>query len=245
MGGGREIQHLGRFDAALGVVGRARQASSSGRPAQSRKRGTDLAPAGEPAAERGAGNPAASSGLVRSGGRFEPVSAFEFVRAHQGQYVIARMCLMMGVSTSGYYAWQQRLPGRRAQQNEVLSRGIGGTHAESRQTSCTESPHSGSRFSDSSGSRKRPFLTSAPDCRRGTWSRWSLKSLQAGDMPALGSPGCPQIVLISNLFDVSSIQSIRRLLGGPNCSKSFTELSRTPARKPSANTSSATTTRPR
>ena len=44
------------------------------------------------------------------------------------------MCRVLGVSTSGYYAWRQRLPSRRARQNEVLSRRIGVIHAESRQT---------------------------------------------------------------------------------------------------------------
>ena len=48
--------------------------------------------AGEQAAEAGAGDPVKSSGLVRSGDRFDPVRVFGFVRAHQGRYPIARMC---------------------------------------------------------------------------------------------------------------------------------------------------------
>ena len=63
-----------------------------------------------------------------------PVTVFEFVRANQGRYRIARMCRLLGVSTSGYYAWRVRSPSRRAQQNKELSRRIAAIHAESRQT---------------------------------------------------------------------------------------------------------------
>ena len=44
------------------------------------------------------------------------------------------MCRLLGVSTSGYYAWRVRSPSRRAQQNKELSRRIAAIHAESRQT---------------------------------------------------------------------------------------------------------------
>ena len=59
---------------------------------------------------------------------------FEFVRAHQGHYPIACLCRVLGVSTSGYYAWRQRPPSRRAQEREALGRRIAAIHAESRQT---------------------------------------------------------------------------------------------------------------
>ncbi len=68
------------------------------------------------------------------GDRFDPVRVFEFVRAQQGQYPIALMCRVLGVSTSGYYAWLQRSPSRRARENEALSRRITKIHADSRQT---------------------------------------------------------------------------------------------------------------
>ena len=44
------------------------------------------------------------------------------------------MCRVLGVSTSGYYAWRQRSPSRRAQEREALSRRIAAIHVESRQT---------------------------------------------------------------------------------------------------------------
>ncbi len=46
---------------------------------------------------------------------------------------IARMCRVLGVSPSGYYAWRGRPPSRRARENEALSRRITAIHAESRE----------------------------------------------------------------------------------------------------------------
>ena len=44
------------------------------------------------------------------------------------------MCRVPGVSASGYYAWRRREPGRRARENERLSRSIERIHADSRGT---------------------------------------------------------------------------------------------------------------
>ena len=56
------------------------------------------------------------------------------MKAHRACYPIAMLCRVLGVSTNGYYAWRQRLPSRRAQENEQLSRRIGCIHAASRGT---------------------------------------------------------------------------------------------------------------
>ncbi len=73
-------------------------------------------------------------GLVRLGDRFDAPRVFEFIRANQAQYPIACMCRVLGVSTSGYYAWCQRPPSRRALEAEKLSQQIAEVHAKSRQT---------------------------------------------------------------------------------------------------------------
>jgi transposase-like protein len=69
-----------------------------------------------------------SRGLVRSGDRKDPVRIFEFVSAHQAQHRVATMCRVLGVSTSGYYAWRKRPASRRAQEDGVLLRRIRTIH---------------------------------------------------------------------------------------------------------------------
>ena len=49
-------------------------------------------------------------------------------------YPIATMCRVLGVSTSGYYAWQQREPSARARSNKALLERIRAIHAKSRET---------------------------------------------------------------------------------------------------------------
>jgi putative transposase len=73
-------------------------------------------------------------GLVRQGDHVEPVQGFEFVKAHRADHPIATMCRVLGVSTSGYDAWQHRAPSARAQQDAVLTLKIHTSHIESRGT---------------------------------------------------------------------------------------------------------------
>jgi putative transposase len=56
------------------------------------------------------------------------------VKAHRAEHCIATMCRVLGVSASGYYAWQRRAPSARAQQNAELTMKIHTIHIESRGT---------------------------------------------------------------------------------------------------------------
>jgi putative transposase len=56
------------------------------------------------------------------------------VRANQAVYPVATMCRMLGVSSSGYYAWQGRGPCARARKDEVLTVHIQTIHKRSRGT---------------------------------------------------------------------------------------------------------------
>ena len=51
---------------------------------------------------------------------------------HQASYPIATMCKLLGVSSSGYYAWVQRPPSRRAETDETLIAEIRAAHRASR-----------------------------------------------------------------------------------------------------------------
>ena len=56
------------------------------------------------------------------------------MKGHQAAHPIATMCRVLGVSPSGYYAWQQRAPSARAQQDAELTMKLHTIHLESRGT---------------------------------------------------------------------------------------------------------------
>jgi putative transposase len=56
------------------------------------------------------------------------------VRAHQASYRVVRMCRLLGVSASGYYAWCRRPAGARARADAALGAQIRAIHAWSRGT---------------------------------------------------------------------------------------------------------------
>ena len=43
-----------------------------------------------------------------------------FMAAHEGEYAVKRMCKVLRVQRSGYYAWRKRKPSTREQANQVL-----------------------------------------------------------------------------------------------------------------------------
>lgn len=59
---------------------------------------------------------------------------YAFIAAHAAEYGVQRMCRVLGVARSGYYAWRRRKPSSRAQANQALSEQIRSTFRASRQT---------------------------------------------------------------------------------------------------------------
>jgi len=59
---------------------------------------------------------------------------YEFMAAHEGAYGIQRMCQVLRVGRSGYYAWRKRPKSQRAQANQELLVKIKQVHQASRQT---------------------------------------------------------------------------------------------------------------
>jgi transposase InsO family protein len=59
---------------------------------------------------------------------------FEFVEREKANHAIALLCRVLGVSSSGYYAWRTRRPSRRAQEDCALIDRIMTIHERSRAT---------------------------------------------------------------------------------------------------------------
>jgi len=59
---------------------------------------------------------------------------FEFVEREKANHARAVLCRVLGVSTSGYYAWRTREPSARVRANVTLTEQIVAIHAQSRHT---------------------------------------------------------------------------------------------------------------
>ena len=81
--------------------------------------------------------------------------AFEFVEREKAVHAIATMCRVLGVSPSGYHAWRQRPPSRRARADAALSEKIGEIHVSSRWTYGSPRIHAELREEGLRCSRKR------------------------------------------------------------------------------------------
>ena len=59
---------------------------------------------------------------------------YMFIADHREQYPVGLMCRVLGVSRSGYYAWRNREPGPRQQENKALLEQIRSIFKCSRET---------------------------------------------------------------------------------------------------------------
>jgi putative transposase len=59
---------------------------------------------------------------------------YTFMAAHERQFQVKRMCYVLGVPRSGYYAWRHRSPSTRTQANQALLALIQAEHQTSRKT---------------------------------------------------------------------------------------------------------------
>lgn len=59
---------------------------------------------------------------------------FEFIRADKGNYPVVTMCDVLCVSSSGFYAWEQRKPSDQRKRKASLTLKVKATYEESRET---------------------------------------------------------------------------------------------------------------
>lgn len=59
---------------------------------------------------------------------------YRFIQRHAGEHRVTALCVVLGVSRAGYYAWLRRRPSRRQQANEFLRGLIRLVHERSRQS---------------------------------------------------------------------------------------------------------------
>jgi putative transposase len=59
---------------------------------------------------------------------------YTFIAANTEEFKVKRMCRVLEVQRSGYYAWRKRTPGTREQANQALLVLIKAEHQASRKT---------------------------------------------------------------------------------------------------------------
>jgi putative transposase len=62
------------------------------------------------------------------------VSRYRFIEAEKAGHSVVRLCRLLRVSPSGYYAWRKRAPSGRATANATLIERIRTVHEQSRGT---------------------------------------------------------------------------------------------------------------
>jgi putative transposase len=72
--------------------------------------------------------------VVRAGERRDSTAAFEYVRQQAYQFPIALLCRVLGISRSGFYAWDRRAPSTRNSQDQALCGRIKEIHVASHGT---------------------------------------------------------------------------------------------------------------
>ncbi|MEW6724898.1 MAG: IS3 family transposase [Bacillota bacterium] len=74
-----------------------------------------------------------AGGLFHEGER-DPVSRYQFIEAEKAHHSVSLMCRILKVSRAGYYAWRERGPSHRTQEDAALTERIRSIHRASRGT---------------------------------------------------------------------------------------------------------------
>jgi putative transposase len=60
--------------------------------------------------------------------------SYQFIRQHEQAYSVERMCILLGLGRSSYYAWKKHKPSQREKENQALIEHIRRIHKLSRKT---------------------------------------------------------------------------------------------------------------
>jgi transposase InsO family protein len=80
---------------------------------------------------------------------------YQFIEDYRDEFPVTRMCTVLQVSASGYYAWRKRPTSQREQDNEKLVERIKAIHAESRETYGSPRVHAALIAQDITCNKKR------------------------------------------------------------------------------------------
>jgi putative transposase len=110
------------------------------------------------------------------------VSVFRFIATRKAEHSVKTLCRVLGVSRSGFHAWERRAPSDRDLADEWLGEQIRAIHAESRQTYGARRVHAALRHRGVRVGRKRVerLMRTAQAFRAGA------EALPAHDDPGAG-----------------------------------------------------------
>lgn len=81
--------------------------------------------------------------------------SYRFIRQHEQAYSVGRMCKLLRICRSSYYAWKKRKPSQREQENQALIEHIRRIHKLSRKTYGSPRVYAQLRKQGLTGSKKR------------------------------------------------------------------------------------------
>lgn len=120
------------------------------------------------------------------------MSRFRFIAAEKARYPVTRLCRALGVSLSGFYAWQQRAPSARSQQDAQLLERIRTVHAASQCTYGAPRVHAELRATGTAIGRKRVARLTRAAALAGRCPRRFRRTTLAADRPAAQPPDLVQ-----------------------------------------------------
>lgn len=102
------------------------------------------------------------------------------MKAHQAEYPVTKLCRVLGLSTSGFYAWRGRAPSARGRSDEQLAVRVAEIHEASRGTYGVPRVHAELRAEGIRVGRKRVARLMRQRSLHGVSRRRGLKTTQRG-----------------------------------------------------------------